>query len=53
MVKKKEVGRKSTAQKYNLGHDVTLCSRGCSAGRKMARTVVLGDDKPAYTIFRR
>ena len=51
---KKPQSKKSLPpQKYALKNDVTLCTRGCSAGRKIAKTMVLGEDKPAYTVFRR
>ena len=40
---KKKQSCKQVPQKYSLKNDVTLCTRGCSAGRKIAKTMVLGE----------
>ena len=50
--KKTQTKKSGITQKYILNQDVSLCTRGCSAGRKIAKAVVLGD-KPAYTVFRK
>jgi hypothetical protein len=40
--KKTEAKKVGSTQKYTLKNDVTLCSKGCSSGRKIAKTMVLG-----------